>query len=218
LIEDGDTILIGISGGKDSLILTEILSSIRKYAQVDYSLVGCHVKVTDIPYQIDIDFLKRFCADQDVEFHYIERTYEDTNFDKNPCYFCSWTRKKVFYEFSKERGCKKLATGHHLDDAVETLLMNMIYHGSISSLPYSFSMFDGRLHYIRPLLAIPEQKMKYYATLRDYPKLKTECPFDHASSRTKVRNLVEGMCADFPQARANLFNAMQNINSDYLPE
>jgi tRNA 2-thiocytidine biosynthesis protein TtcA len=217
LIAPGDKLLIGLSGGKDSLVLLEILSQLRKYGNISCELYACHIKVTDMPYLIDKAAIESFCYKREVPFYYIERSYADSSIDKSPCYFCSWTRRQVFFELSGQLGCNKLATGHHMDDAIETMLMNMVYHGSYSSIPYQLPMFGGRLTIIRPLLDLKEEKLLKYAELKSYPKIKTECPYDKTSKRKKTRAHIEAICAGFPQARINMFSAMGRIKHGYLP-
>jgi len=218
LIEDGDKILIGISGGKDSLILTEILAERRRYIPIDYELFAVHVKVKDMPYEINLDFLSDFCEKLNVNFIYKELEYEEQKKEhRSPCYFCAWTRRKVFYSLSKELGCGKLATGHHLDDALQTMLMNMIYHASISSIPEKVSMFDGRLQFIRPLIESFEDDLVKYAQIQNYPKLKTECSYDEKTNRYAVKKVMDETAKLNASAKLNMFNSMSNICSDYLP-
>lgn len=217
LIAEDDKVLIGLSGGKDSLVLTEVLAHIRRYAGFNYSLTACHIKVKDVPYEINRAYLEDFCGELQVPFLYIETSYENTESDKSPCYFCSWTRRKKFFELSQSDGYNRLATGHHMDDAIETHFMNMIYHGRSSSLPQKLTMFDGRMDIIRPFLEIDEASLAEYAAIRQFPKLKTVCPFDRESKRSATREIIEQICADFPQARINLFNAQRNSVTDYLP-
>lgn len=218
LIENGDKILIGISGGKDSLILTEILAERRKYIPIDYELHAVHVKVKDMPYEINIDFLNSFCQNLGVNFIYKEVAYEEQRKDhRSPCYFCAWTRRKIFFNLSEKLNCNKLATGHHLDDALQTMLMNMVYHSSISSIPESVSMFEGRLQFIRPLIECFENDLISYASIQAYPKLKTECPYDQKTNRHAVKQIIEEISLLNPSAKLNMFNAMSNIYNDYLP-
>jgi len=98
------------------------------------------------------------------------------------------------------------------------MFMNMIYHGEMSSLPHSLNMFEKKLELIRPLLEIQEQKLMDYAEIMKYPKLKSECPFDKTSKRKATRQIIESICADFPQARINMFNTMRRIRGEYLPK
>lgn len=216
LIEEGDTVLVGLSGGKDSLILLETLSERRKYVPISYKLVAVHVNVLNIPYTVDRNYLESFCEKLNVEFIYKDAEYEHKE-GKSHCFFCSWTRRKIFFELSKEMNIGKVATGHHLDDALETLFMNMVYHGSICSLPASFTMFDGRLQFIRPMIEIPESLLVEYASIQNFPKLKSVCPYDNSTKRKKMRSFIEQLQLENPQSRQNLFNSMSKIIPEYLP-
>lgn len=218
MIEDGDHILIGVSGGKDSLILLETLAARRIYVPIDYKLTAVHVKVKDISYEIDRQWLQSFCDEWEVPFIYQEVDYEKTDEQKTACFFCSWTRRKELFRLSRELNCNKIATGHHMDDALETLLLNMVYHGSISSMPGCFSMFDGRIQFIRPLIEIQEERLVEYAKIRKYPQLKSECPHDSETKRKTMRTVIEQLNQIHSQAKINMFRSMSKICDEYLPK
>lgn len=217
LIEEGDKILIGLSGGKDSLILLETLAERRKYVPIQYELAASHIKVENVPYEINRQYLEDFCQSLNVPFIYRETKYEEDRQSESPCFFCSWTRRKELFNLSKELGCNKIATGHHLDDALETLLMNMVYHGSISSLPAKFTMFEGRIEFIRPMIEVLEEKLVEYASIKQYPKLKTECPFDYETKRKTLRKVIDQIEGIHGQAKINMFRSMSKICGEYLP-
>ena len=217
LIEENDSILIGLSGGKDSLILTEILALRKRYSKVKYTLVVAHIKVQNIPYLVDADYLKQFCKKLDVPFIYREIAFEEDKQSESPCYFCSWSRRKELFKLARELHCTKIATGHHADDAIETLVMNMAMHGKISSLPASFPLFDGEIHFIRPLIQMFEKDMITYAEIQSYSKLKMPCPYDHITRRKQFREIIDAIEVLHPHAKVNLFNAMSNYIPEYLP-
>ena len=153
LISEGDHILVGLSGGKDSMILLEALAERLSAVPFDFSITAAHVEAMGIGYEINREKLASFCDRLDIPLHY--RSIEP-NLEKDPsktaCFICSWHRRKELFKLTKELNCNKLALGHHRNDAIETLLMNMIYHGSISSLPYTLDMFEGRIRLIRPMM------------------------------------------------------------------
>jgi len=217
LIEDGDRILVGLSGGKDSLILLETLAERRKYSSVKYEVFASHIKVENVPYKIYREYLEEFCKNLNVPFIYKSVEYKEDRQTESPCYFCSWTRRKELFNLSKEINCNKIATGHHLDDALETLMMNMVYHGSISSLPAKFTMFEGRIEFIRPMIETMEDLLVKYAEIREYPKLKSECPFDSKTNRKTIRNVIENLQEINGQAKINMFRSMKKICKEYLP-
>ena len=219
LVEEGDRILVGLSGGKDSMILLEAMADRRRHLPLDFQLFAVHVSATNIGYEMDTDYLKEFCSELGIPL-YLEDIEVDLTVDpkKAPCFVCSWNRRKRIFELSKELNCNKVALGHHKDDAIQTLLMNMIYHGSISSLPQKLSMFEGRIQLIRPLLFIPEKELTYYATLRSFKQQEKTCPYDDATKRVAIKELIRQMDRLNRDARRNLFQAMDNIYEEYLPD
>ena len=214
-----DRVLVGLSGGKDSMILLEALADRRRHLPFDFQLFAVHVSATNIGYRMDTGYLQAFCAELNVPL-YLEEIEVDLTVDpkKAPCFICSWNRRKRIFELSKELDCNKVALGHHKDDAIQTVLMNMIFHGSISSLPQSLSMFDGRIRLIRPLLFIPEKELTYYATLRSFKKQEKSCPYDDTTRRESIKELIRQMDRLNRNARRNIFQAMDNIYQEYLPD
>ena len=170
LIKENDRVALALSGGKDSLVMVETVASRRKRLPIKYDVVAVHIHIKNIGYETDLDFLNNFCDELNVPLHIIE-TEADLNRDKNKsiCFICSWLRRKELFDYVKKNQCNKLAFGHHRDDAIETLLMNMISNSSISSMPPSLSMFGGEFDLIRPLILLAEEEIREYAKLRDYP-------------------------------------------------
>lgn len=217
LIKEGDNILIGLSGGKDSLILTEILAYRRLYSPVTYTITALHVKVDAVPYLADAGFLRSFCEKLHVPFEYREIAIDEVKQAESPCFFCAWSRRKELFSSARRLGCNKIATGHHADDAIETLVMNMAMHGKISSLPACFPLFDGDIEFIRPMIQIYEKDLVTYAELSKFTKMKSPCPFDHATRRKQMRAIIEAIETMHPNAKQNIFNSMSNYIPEYLP-
>lgn len=220
LIQENDHILIGVSGGKDSLALLDILAARQRYSPVSYKLTACHVMVKNIGYEINRRYLEDFCRQRSVDFlfHEVEYSTMPGKEDQTKCFFCSWTRRKTLFDLSKELHCNKIATGHHLDDAVQTLLMNLTFHASVSSLPASLRMFDGRINFIRPLIEQFDDEMKRYVQIMEYPQLKTACPYNDDSKRHAMKHILDQLQALNRDAKLSMFRAMSNINSEYLPQ
>ncbi len=219
MIEADDKVLVGLSGGKDSMILLEALADRKKHLPFNFDIIAVHVSAQGIGYKMDTGYLEEFCRDLDVELH-LEDIEVDLSIDtkKSPCFICSWNRRKRIFELSKELGCGKVALGHHKDDAIQTVLMNMIYHGSFSSLPQNLSMFEGRIRLIRPLLFIPEFELSSYAGKRTFKKVEKSCPFEGSTKRDDIKELIKQIEKLSPDARRNIFNAMDNIYDEYLPK
>jgi len=218
MINNGDKVLAAVSGGKDSLVMLDALAAFRKFKKIDFQLEALHMEVDDVSYKVDREFLSAYADGLEVPMHYktIHAGLENRG-KKAPCFVCSWHRRKNLFEYAKRNGFHKLALGHHMDDAVETLLMNMSYHGHISSLPGKLRMFDGELYLIRPLLLLTDKDTKEFARIRNFPALLNECPYADTTKRTTARELMESLEKIHPKAKFNLFNAMQNIDVEYLP-
>ena len=227
LIVDGDHILIGLSGGKDSLALVELLGRRAAIYKPRFTVTALHVRVKERDYRTDLSYLESFCAEagvplvvRDVE---IGETPESEISNRksdiaNPCFLCSWYRRKTLFNVAQELGCNKIAFGHHKDDVVQTLLMNLIYQGAFATMPPILQMDKMPIQIIRPLCLIEEADLVRYAELRGYEKQIKLCPFEHVSARTKVKDLLEQIKALNPEAIDTIYNAMTNIKPDYLPQ
>lgn len=226
LIADGDHVLIGLSGGKDSLVLTELLGRRAKIYKPRFSVTALHVRVKERDYQTDLSYLESFCAEADVPL--LVRDVEITRDggkeiknervkDANPCFLCSWYRRKVLFNVAQELGCNKIAFGHHRDDIAETLLMNLIFQGAFATMPPILQMEKMPLHIIRPLCLIDEADIVKYAAMRNYRKQQKLCPFEHVSSREKVKDLLAQIKALNHEAVDSIYGAMENIKGEYLP-
>lgn len=219
LVQDSDRVLVGLSGGKDSMILLQALADRQKHLPVSFELFAVHISAKNVGYEMDTAYLARFCEELDVPL-FLEEVEIDLSLqrDKTPCFICSWSRRKKIFEKSKELNCNKIAFGHHKDDAIQTMLMNMIYHGSYSSLPHKLSMFDGRIQLIRPLLMIPENELVYYAGMTDLKEHEKRCPYMDLTKRNAMKELIRSLDKLHKDSRKNLFRAMDNIYHDYLPK
>ncbi len=219
MINDGDKILVAVSGGKDSLSLLDILSERRKFLPINYELHAIHIITNDVPYEIDQNFLTNFCKQLDVHLHII-KTHAgiEEKPNKKPCFTCSWNRRKELFEFAKNNEFKKIAFGHHLDDAIETLMMNMVMHANISSIPPTLEMFNKNLLIIRPLIYNTNLEMIKYAHIKQFVSLKKECPYEDHTYRNHARIWIDQFEKLNPQARINLFKSMNNIDIEYLPK
>lgn len=227
LIEEGDHILIGLSGGKDSLLLTELLGKRAQIYKPRFRVTALHVRVKERDYHSDISYLENFCRQanvplvvRDVEIMN-EGVKELTNErvrDTNPCFLCAWYRRKTLFNVAQELGCNKIAFGHHKDDIVQTMLMNLVFAGSFATMPPMLQLKKMPLRIIRPLCLIPEADIIAYAQMRGYEKQSKLCPFEHESAREKAKDLLAQMKALNPDALSTLYNAMTNIKPEYLPK
>ena len=219
MIEEGDNLMVGLSGGKDSLVLLDILGRKKKSIPFSFNIVAVHIDTAMDLYRADVDFMEQLCKDLDVEFKRSTISFSpDPSGKKSMCFLCSWHRRKRLFELAKSMKCNKLALGHHMNDAVETLLMNMIYHGSISSLPHKLSMFDGRMELIRPLLDLTEDQVNDYAVESAFPKTLKVCPHDDKTKRKTTKEILEKIESTHPLALKNIFRSMDKFFPEYLPK
>ena len=219
LVEEGDNILLGLSGGKDSLVLLKALAWKKKHSKVSFAVTAVYIDILNIPYSADIQYLERFAKAHNVDFIH-EKLTDQVNLEdekKSPCFLCSWDRRKHLFSLAKNQHFNKLALGHHLDDAVETLFMNMMYQATISALPPKLKMFEGQLTVIRPLIETKEQLIQQFADNQQFnPMIKT-CPFEKQSSRQFVKDILSQMEDNYDRAKNNIFISMTHIDNEYLP-
>lgn len=218
MIKEGDHVLVGVSGGKDSMILLEVLAAQLRSVPFNFALSAAHIEASGIGYKINREKLNNFCDRLGIALHHrsIETDLEKDR-SKTACFICSWTRRKELFKLTRELKCNKLALGHHRNDAVETLLMNMIYHGSISSLPYTLKMFEGRIQLIRPLLDLDERLLEEYARLNELVHVEKSCPHEDRTQRENIAQLISQVEALHGLGPFNIFKSMNKIFTEYLP-
>ena len=171
LIEDGDKILVGLSGGKDSLALLELLALRSRIYKPKFSVVAAHVVMKNISYESDMDYLRSYAELLGVPFICYETSFDpSTDTRKSPCFLCSWNRRKALFTVAKEQGCNKIALGHHMDDILETLLMNMTFQGAFSTMPPKLVMRKFDMTIIRPMCLVHEADLLQMAAYRGYKK------------------------------------------------
>ena len=219
LIEDNDHILIGLSGGKDSLALVELLGNRMKVFVPRFKVTAVHISVENTPYISDIEYLNSFCKSFGIDFvHRTTRFETSADSSKSFCFLCSWQRRKALFKAAEELNCNKIALGHHLDDITETLLMNLIFQGSFGSMPPVLKMDKFDMTIIRPLALISEKELKELERIRAYTKQIKNCPYEKDSSRRDAKQLMHELEKLNPDVRQSMWNAMQNIKSEYLPQ
>lgn len=219
LIVDGDHVLVGLSGGKDSLALVELLGRRAQIHVPRFKVTAVHVRVKQRDYHSDVSYLEEFCARVRVPFIVRDTEIgEAKGKEKDPCFLCSWYRRKVLFEVAQDLGCNKIALGHHKDDLVETLVLNLVFQGSVATIPPLLQMEKMPIQMIRPLCLIEEKDLSRYAELSDYQKQTKLCPLEKASSRADVKELIKHLEALNPNVRDSIWGAMENIKDGYLPK
>ena len=219
LLSDGVHILVGLSGGKDSYLLLELMAECVRRLPYSIKVSAAQVALDNVGYRIDTGYMARLCNHLNIPFYLLKDEVDlDNEKKKGMCFVCAWMRRKMIFNLTREIGCNKLAFGHHMDDAVQTLLMNQIWHGTISAMPCSLSMLDERIHLIRPMLCLAEEDVTAYTALRDYPPSLATCPHDCNTKRQDIRNVLSQIKSMNKAAIKNLFRSMENIFPEYLPQ
>ena len=218
LIEDDDKILVGLSGGKDSMALLELLALRSRIRKPRFSLMAVHVGMTNIAYRADLDYLKAYSEGLGVPFVHYETSFDpSTDTRKSPCFLCSWNRRKALFTVAKEHGCNKIALGHHMDDILQTLLMNITFQGAFSSMPPKLVMHKFDMTLIRPLCLVHEADLEELAALRGYRKQVKNCPYETASNRAQMKDVLRRLEELNPEARYSLWGSMTNVQEELLP-
>lgn len=221
MIEPGDRILVGVSGGTDSMVLLELLLTPKVVIPGDYTVTAVHIDLGFEGSGEDADRLENYLRQIGCSY-VIDRTdigpvaHSEVN-RKNPCFLCSRLRRRRIFEIADARGCNKIALAHHRDDMIETLLINMLYGREISTMMPKQRIFAGTLHIIRPLAYIREELLKKFARERDFPVIANRCPTSVNSRRRYVKDLLNTLEKDNRLVRDNLFRAMKNVKKDYMP-
>ncbi len=209
LIGDGDTILAAVSGGKDSLVMTKFLADLRRRAPVKYRLGAVHLgpgrdgALGPWLAGLGLDFIHWEPAPAVPELE----GYRPGQ--PGPCFNCARLRRNRLFEVARQYGAGRLALGHHLDDAQETLLMNMFFSGRLEGLTPAQKLFSGRLTIIRPLFLVPETLIRRLAAGWALPVLKSACPADGHTIRQVAKDLVAGLAGSYPQIRGHLAAAVE---------
>ncbi len=211
MIEDGDKIAIGISGGKDSLILALALSYLKKFYPKSFEIVGI---IVDLGFEdFDLTRVKEFFNSIDVPLYIEETQIADIIFkerkESNPCSLCSKMRKGALYDTANRLGFNKVALGHNMDDINETLLMSLFYGGNIHTMPPVNYMDKVNLNIIRPLIYVPEGDIRGFVKKNNLPVVKSPCPADGNTTRETTKQLIKSLRNDIPRLSEHLFGAVQ---------
>ena len=215
LIEDDDKILVGLSGGKDSLLLTELLAKRAQIQHPRFTVEAIHVRMENIHYETDTSYLQQFCDHLGVKLHVRTTRFEvdgTSRKQKQPCFLCSWNRRKQLFNLAQELGCNKIALGHHQDDIIHTALMNLTFQAHFATMPVRLKMRKMPLTIIRPLCLIPESDIKTYAEMQGYEKQQKCCPYETGSHRTDIKQIYESLEKLNPEVRYNIWGALEADN------
>ena len=210
LLEDGDHILIGLSGGKDSLALLEFMAQRAKIYRPQIKVTALHVRMSNINYESDTQYLKDFASAHNVELVVRETGFNpDTDKRKSPCFLCSWNRRKMLFTVAQELGCNKIALGHHQDDILHTTLLNLTFQGQFSTMPALLKMRKFPITIIRPFCMVEEKYISEWSRIRNYQQQIKRCPFEKDSNRTDIKDIFERIEQLNKEARRSIWNALE---------
>lgn len=210
MIQAGDKIAVGVSGGKDSLVLLVLLAGLRKYFNKPFSLEAVTI---DMGLGMDYSHISKLCEELDVSYTIVKTEISAIIFDhrkeKNPCSMCAKMRRGALNQAIIEKGFNKLALGHHYDDAVETFVMNLLFEGRIGCFQPVTNLDRTGIIQIRPMLYIHEKTVDNFAGRMELPILENRCPVDKTTKRTEVKELVFDLSKTYPDLKERIFGAMQ---------
>jgi tRNA 2-thiocytidine biosynthesis protein TtcA len=221
LIEDGDRVMVGLSGGKDSWALLQILDVLRQRAPITFTLIGVTVDSGYDGYRHDL--ISRTCDERGWEYRIVRTDIGDVMddllaSDATPCSLCARLRRGVLYRLATEVGATKIALGHHLDDFIETLLLNLFFAGALKAMPARLVSDNGEHTVIRPLVAVTEAEARQYAKERSLPIISCCCPAcgDLSLQRQRIKRLIAELEIEHPEIKSSMIRALGNVAGRHL--
>ena len=213
MIAAGDTVAVGVSGGKDSLSLLYALAEMRRFYPVPYDLKAVSVDPCFFGQPTDFSQIEALCDTLGVEYR-IRRTelYHiifETRKEDNPCSLCARMRRGILHDMCKAMGANKLALGHHMDDAAETFFMNLLSGGTIGSFRPVTYLSRKDLYLIRPMIFASEKEVQRAAERTGLPVIKSPCPMDKTSGREQIKQLMKALEKDYPALSEKITGAME---------
>ena len=207
-------VLPGISGGKDSLLLLYALSLYRKFSGKDFTLQAITLKMGLEPF--DVSGIARLCEEIEVPYTVIETEIAHIIFDvrkeTNPCALCAKMRRGALNDAAKDAGCNKVALGHHREDAIETLLMSLIFEGRLHTFHPNTYLSRKDITVIRPMIYAPEKDVIHVVKKLNLPVVHNPCPADGHSKREEMKQLIRTLSKDYPHLKDYMLSALQNNN------
>ncbi|WP_240934788.1 MULTISPECIES: ATP-binding protein [Fusobacterium] len=215
MIEHGDRIAVGISGGKDSLVLFNSLVRIKKVANIDFEIVPIHIHMKEDT--SDLTELKKYIEKFGYSLQVIETNLKNLvvgeTREKNPCFLCGRIRRGILYTTMKNQKLNKLALGHHKDDIIETFLLNIIYQGNRNIMKPSYFSEEHQVQIIRPLAFVEEKNIISYSKKLSLPILEEKCPYESSadSKRLKIKNIIKNISLENPDVRSIILNSIEDL-------
>lgn len=216
MIDEGDRIAVGVSGGKDSLVLLCALAELSRYYPKKFTVVALTL---DMGYDSDFSEIEKLCSELGVEYHIKKTNIWNVIFDirheKNPCSLCAKMRRGALTDFAIENGCRKIALGHHNDDALETFFLSLMYEGRIHCFSPVTHLDRRGVYQIRPMIYVRERDIRGAVRNRGIVTVKSKCPADGATKRQEMKELIKRLEKEQPPGlRKRLFRAIQGSAID----
>jgi len=215
MIEEGDKIAVGVSGGKDSLVLLVLLAGLKEYFGKSFQLEAVTI---DMGLGMDYSPIEELCREINVPYTVVKTEIASIIFDyrkeKNPCSMCAKMRRGALNQAILDRGFNKLALGHHYDDAVETFMMNLLFEGRIGCFQPVTNLDRTGIIQIRPMLYIHEKTVDNFAVRKGLPVIENRCPVDKTTKREEIKQLIFQLSKTYPDLKERIFGAMQRLPLD----
>lgn len=219
MIQDGDKVCVGVSGGKDSMLLLKALAQYRIFSPEKFELYAVCV---DIGLGCDYKILEEFCRQIDVPLlikkTQIAQIVFDERKEKNPCSLCANLKRGALHNAALELGCKKIALGHHADDLMETFLLGLLYEGRMHTFNVYSHLDRKDVTIIRPFIYLYEREIVYSANKNNIPVIKSNCPADGNTKREEMKNLVKTLRTQIPDCDVRLFGAVKTFMDSQMNE
>lgn len=215
MVEDGDRIAVGVSGGKDSLTTLNVLLRVQKISNINFEIIPIHIhpNTDTASYEIIEDYCKKNGLNLIVEHTNLSEMLFGEKEVKNPCFLCGRIRRGILYRIMKEREINKLALGHHKDDIIETFMMNVLYQGNMKMMKPSYISEEYGVRVIRPLAFVEENDIIKYVKKMELPVVKSDCPYETSenSKRLRVKNLIKDLAQENNNVRSVIFNSIREL-------
>lgn len=216
MLSQGDKVLLGVSGGVDSTILAWLLKVWLKKAPIQYTLVAVYIDNGYWRPDCGGEHPARRIAEVMTAFDIEMKVVKGRSLEKEDCFLCARNRRSQLFDLAAEMNMNKIALGHHKDDLIETLIINMLYSGNISTMMPNQALFDGELKLIRPLAYLEKNAIRQLAGMLGIEAIPNYCPIERNTRREKVRTYLEMIYAEEPNTRNSLFRSLFNVREGYM--
>ncbi len=216
MLQDNDKVIVAVSGGKDSLTLLNVMLYRQSFIPINVELLAVHIDygIPKFPTKRLIEYF------QEKKIRYIVEKIDflkDSDIKDTNCFWCSWNRRKALFEIADRLGFNKIALAHHMDDIVETILLNMFFNGEIGAMKPKQELFGGKITIIRPLAYETEELISRLAKKEGFDDIdKFDCPNKNNSKREMVKKIISDIKKINPAVKTNIFRSLKNIKKDYL--